>query len=51
MTPLKYTIMNHTPTLTGLGERSHMPYKDINLSTHIYDIVQVFVSSFMTWSW
>jgi pimeloyl-ACP methyl ester carboxylesterase len=32
----------HTPTLTGLGERSHLLYENINLSTHIKDIVQVF---------
>ncbi len=31
----------YTPTLTGLGERSHLLYKSINLSTHINDIVQV----------
>ena len=37
-------IYNHeiyTPTLTGLGERSHILYEAINLSTHINDIVQV----------
>ncbi len=32
------------PTLTGLGERSHLLSKDINLSTHITDIVNV-----LTW--
>jgi pimeloyl-ACP methyl ester carboxylesterase len=32
----------HAPTLTGLGERSHLPHENINLSTHIKDIVQVF---------
>lgn len=32
----------YTPTLTGLGERSHILYESINLSTHINDIVQVF---------
>ncbi len=31
-----------TPTLTGLGERSHLLSKDINLDTHITDIVNVF---------
>jgi len=31
-----------TPTLTGLGERSHLLSKDITLDTHIYDIVNVF---------
>lgn len=31
----------YTPTLTGLGERSHLVSKDIGLDTHILDIVQV----------
>jgi pimeloyl-ACP methyl ester carboxylesterase len=31
-----------TPTLTGLGERSHLLSTDINLDTHITDIVNVF---------
>ena len=31
-----------TPTLTGLGERSHLLTKDIDLDTHITDIVNVF---------
>ena len=30
-----------TPTLTGLGERSHLLSKEINLDTHIADIVNV----------
>ena len=30
-----------SPTLTGLGERSHLLSKDINLDTHITDIVNV----------
>src|ERR1700730_9929860 len=30
------------PTLTGLGERSHLLSKEINLDTHITDIVNVF---------
>jgi pimeloyl-ACP methyl ester carboxylesterase len=29
------------PTLTGLGERSHLMSKDINLDTHIADIVNL----------
>ena len=29
------------PTLTGLGERSHLLSKDVNLDTHITDIVNV----------
>ena len=28
-----------TPTLTGLGERSHLARPDIDLETHIADIV------------
>jgi pimeloyl-ACP methyl ester carboxylesterase len=31
-----------SPTLTGLGERLHLVTKDINLDTHITDIVNVF---------
>lgn len=31
-----------TPTLTGVGERSHLLSHDINLGTHITDIVNVF---------
>ena len=31
-----------SPTLTGVGERSHLLSKDINLDTHITDIVNVF---------
>ena len=30
-----------SPTLTGLGERSHLLNKDINLDTHITDIANV----------
>jgi len=30
-----------TPTLTGLGERSHLLRKDINLDTHVTDVVNV----------
>lgn len=32
----------YTPTMTGLGERSHLLSKDITLDTHIADIVNVF---------
>lgn len=32
----------YTPTLTGLGERTHLASKDIGLDTHILDTVQVF---------
>jgi pimeloyl-ACP methyl ester carboxylesterase len=31
----------YTPTLTGLGERSHLASRDIELDTHIRDIIQV----------
>lgn len=31
-----------TPTLTGLGERSHLLQKGINLETHTTDVVNVF---------
>src|SRR5262249_47338514 len=30
-----------SPTLTGLGERSHLLRKDVDLDTHITDIVNV----------
>ena len=30
-----------SPTLTGLGERSHLLSKDINLDTHVTDVVNV----------
>ena len=32
----------YTPTLTGLGERSHLAHHAIDLDTHIQDIVSVF---------
>jgi pimeloyl-ACP methyl ester carboxylesterase len=32
----------YTPTLTGLGERSHLLHREIGLETHIADIVGVF---------
>jgi pimeloyl-ACP methyl ester carboxylesterase len=31
----------YTPTLIGLGERSHLVSRDIGLHTHILDIIQV----------
>ena len=31
----------YTPTLTGLGERVHLAHPDIDLETHIQDIVMV----------
>src|SRR5665213_1807950 len=30
-----------TPTLTGIGERSHLAHPDIDLDTHIADILGV----------
>jgi pimeloyl-ACP methyl ester carboxylesterase len=32
----------HAPTLTGLGERSHLLTPDINLKTHIDDVTSLF---------
>lgn len=32
----------YTPTLTGLGERSHLLHRDIGLDVHIDDLVGVF---------
>lgn len=32
----------YTPTMTGLGERSHLLNASVNLDTHIQDIVNVF---------
>jgi pimeloyl-ACP methyl ester carboxylesterase len=29
----------YTPTLTGLGDRAHLAYRDINLETHIQDVL------------
>ena len=31
----------YTPTLTGLGERSHLAHPEIGLETHIQDVVNV----------
>ena len=31
----------YTPTLTGLGERTHLVSSDIGLDTHVLDIIQV----------
>ncbi len=31
----------HTPTLTGLGERSHLLTRSVNLSTHIDDVANL----------
>ena len=30
-----------TPTLTGVGERSHLLFPDVNLDTHITDVVNL----------
>jgi hypothetical protein len=44
VTPLlrKQSHEVYTPTLTGLGERSHVLRKDIDLDIHIQDITRVF---------
>jgi hypothetical protein len=31
----------HTPTLTGLGERSHLVNADVDLDVHVIDLVNV----------
>jgi hypothetical protein len=31
----------YTPSLTGLGERSHLLNKDVNLETHIQNILNL----------
>ena len=31
-----------TPTLTGIGERAHLAHPEINLDTHIQDLVGLF---------
>lgn len=43
LTPLLGKIGHkvYTPTLTGLGERSHLVNRDIELDTHILDIIQM----------
>lgn len=43
LTPLlrKNGHVVYTPTLTGLGERSHLVNRSVGLDTHILDIVQV----------
>ncbi len=33
----------YTPTLTGLGERSHLAHMGVNLDTHIADVANVIV--------
>jgi pimeloyl-ACP methyl ester carboxylesterase len=33
----------YTPTLTGLGERSHLAYMPVNLETHVSDVANVIV--------
>ena len=44
LTPLirKHNSKVYVPTLTGLGERSHLLWEDIDLDTHIQDVIQVF---------
>ena len=36
-----HEVYTYTPTLTGLGERAHLLSRDIDLDTHITDIVNV----------
>ena len=31
----------HTPTLTGLGERAHLSRPEVDLDTHIEDVIKV----------
>ncbi|MBL8154628.1 MAG: alpha/beta hydrolase [Anaerolineae bacterium] len=38
----------YSPTLTGLGERSHLASPEINLSTHIQDILNVLIYEDLT---
>ena len=38
----------YTPTLTGLGERSHLASPEINLSIHIQDILNVLIYEYLT---
>jgi pimeloyl-ACP methyl ester carboxylesterase len=38
----------YAPTLTGLGERSHLASPEINLSTHIQDILNVLIYEDLT---
>jgi len=38
----------HAPTLTGLGERSHLASPENNLSTHIRDILNVLIYEDLT---
>jgi pimeloyl-ACP methyl ester carboxylesterase len=34
----------YTPTLTGLGERVHLAHPDVDLDTHILDIVNTLIN-------
>lgn len=34
----------HTPTLNGLGDRSHHAHKDVDLAAHIRDVVAALVA-------
>lgn len=33
----------YRPSLTGLGERHHLAHEDVNLTKHIYDVVNVII--------
>lgn len=43
VTPLLHAAGHevYTPTLTGVGERAHLHYPDIDMHTHIQDVVNV----------
>ena len=43
MTPFLMNQSVYCPTLTGLGERSHLTDHEINLSTHIQDVVNLII--------
>lgn len=52
-TPIARQLRTHghevlTPTLTGLGERSHLAHAGINLETHIEDVAQVLLFERLT---
>lgn len=38
-------------TLTGMGERAHLTHKDVDLDTHIQDVVSVLVYEELTDVW
>jgi pimeloyl-ACP methyl ester carboxylesterase len=53
LTPIARELRAHghevfTPTLTGLGERSHLAHAAINLDTHIQDVANVLLFERLT---